>query len=53
MREQFNDILNTDGVNGVMLFAANGKLLFKELSVALKEAPEKQDWRFIILKKKC
>jgi hypothetical protein len=48
MRELFNDILNTDGVNGVMLFAASGELLFKELSVALKAAPEKQDWRFII-----
>ena len=48
MRELFNDIVNTDGVNGVMLFAANGKLLFKELPVAVKEAPEKQDWRFII-----
>lgn len=48
MREIFNDILNTDGVTGVMLFAANGDVLFKELSTAVKQAPEQRDWRFLV-----
>jgi hypothetical protein len=32
MRELFNDILSTDGVNGVMLFSFKGYLIFKDLS---------------------
>jgi hypothetical protein len=48
MRELFDDILNTDGVTGVMLFASNGDLLFKELMTTTKEAPEQRDWRFFI-----
>ena len=48
MHELFDDILNTDGVKGVMLFGPNGDLLFKEFSVPLETAPEKRDWRFII-----
>ncbi|MGD8963755.1 MAG: hypothetical protein PVH43_14630 [Desulfobacterales bacterium] len=48
MREIFKDILNTDGVGGVMLFAANGDVLFKEFSTTVKTAPEHRDWRFLI-----
>ena len=48
MQELFKDILNTDGVTGVMLFAANGDILFKAFTTAVKEAPEHQDWRFLI-----
>ena len=48
MQELFNDILNTDGVNGVMLLAVNGELLFKAFPKAIKEAPEKRNWRFFI-----
>ena len=48
MRELFDDILNTDGVTGIMLFAANGELLFKEFLTAPKEVPEQRDWRIII-----
>ena len=48
MHVLFDDILNTDGVKGVMLFGPNGDLLFKEFSVPLETAPEKRDWRFII-----
>ena len=48
MREIFKDILNTDGVTGVMLFAADGDVLFKEFSTTVKAAPENLDWRFLI-----
>jgi hypothetical protein len=48
MQELFKDILNTDGVMGVMLFAANGDLLFKELSTTVKQEPEHRDWRFLV-----
>jgi hypothetical protein len=48
MRELFKDILNTDGVTGVMLFAANGDVLFKEFSTTVKAAPEHLDWRFLV-----
>ena len=48
MREIFKDILNTDGVGGVMLFAASGEVLFKEFSTAANEAPDHGDWRFLI-----
>ena len=48
MHELFDDILNIDGVNGIMLFGPSGDLLFKEFSVSLETASEKQDWRLII-----
>lgn len=48
MREIFKDILNTDGVTGVMLFAASGEVLFKEVSSTVKAAPDRRDWRFLI-----
>ena len=48
MRELFEDIIGTEGVTGVMLFATDGELLFKEFSAAPKEAPEQRDWRFLI-----
>lgn len=48
MRELFNDILNTDGVTGIMLFDINADLLFMEFSMAVNEAPEQQDWRFFL-----
>lgn len=48
MQELFNDILNTDGVTGIMLFATNGELLFKAFSPRIKEAPEQRDWRFFL-----
>ncbi|MGD2097355.1 MAG: hypothetical protein PVG35_07220 [Desulfobacterales bacterium] len=48
MQELFKDILNTDGVTGVMLFAANGDVLFKEFSTTVTEAPEHRDCRFLI-----
>ena len=48
MQELFNDILNTDGVTGVMLFAVNGELVFKSFPKAIKEAPEQRNWRFFV-----
>ena len=48
MQELFQNILNIDGVTGVMLFAANGDVLFKAFSKTVEEAPEHRDWRFLI-----
>ena len=48
MRELFKDILNTDGVNGVMLFSFRGDLIFKEFRSSVKEDPEGRDWSFFI-----
>ncbi len=48
MQELFNDILNTEGVDGIMLFGVNGELLFKAFPKGIKEAPEKRNWRFFV-----
>lgn len=48
MQELFKDILNTDGVTGVMLFAANGDVLFKAFPTTVNAAPDHRDWRFLI-----
>jgi hypothetical protein len=41
----FKDILNTDEVEGIMLFSLDGKLLFKEiLTPVAVEGFEKGDW---------
>ena len=48
MRELFNDILQTNGVNGVMLFSFNGDLVFKKIRSSVKAEPEGRDWSFFI-----
>ena len=48
MQEIFKDLLGTDGVMGVMLFAADGDVLYKAFSPTVKAAPDHQDWRFLI-----
>jgi len=48
MRELFNDILNMDGVKGVMLFSFSGDLIFKEFISAIAEEPENRDWSLFI-----
>ena len=48
MRELFNDILRIDGVKGVLLLSFSGKPIFKEFKYALKEFPEKFDWRALM-----
>jgi len=48
MRELFNDILNMEGVKGLMFFSFSGELIFKELNQALPEEPEARDWSLFI-----
>jgi hypothetical protein len=48
MRELFADILQTEGVSGVMLFSLKGDLIFKEFSSSANKDPEQQDWRSFI-----
>ena len=48
MRELFKDILNMDGVKGVMLFSFSGDLIFKEFIYAIAEEPENRDWSLFI-----
>ncbi len=48
MRNLFKDILNTDGVKGILLLSFNGSLIFKEfLSNDLKE-PQNVNWKRFI-----
>jgi hypothetical protein len=48
MRELFNDILNMEGVRGVMLFSFSGDLIYKEFIYTLAEEPENRDWSLFI-----
>ena len=48
MRELFNDILNIDGVKGLMLLSFAGEIIFKELNHAVHENVENRDWRLFI-----
>ncbi|MGD8263288.1 MAG: hypothetical protein PVG70_11925 [Desulfobacterales bacterium] len=48
MRELFNDILNMEGVRGLMFFSFSGELIFKELHQALPEEPEARNWSLFI-----
>ena len=48
MRELFEDILNMDGVQGVMLFSFSGDLIFKQFSHGLPAEPENRDWHLFI-----
>jgi hypothetical protein len=43
------DILNTDEVEGVLLFSFDGKLIFKELLSPATEGFEKGDWWRLII----
>jgi hypothetical protein len=48
MRDLFDDILNTKGVQGLLLFSFSGDILFKEFISPVDERPENMDWRFFI-----
>ena len=48
MRELFKDILNMEGVKGVMLFSFSGDLIYQEFIHALAEGPENRDWSLFI-----
>ena len=48
MRELFNDILNIDGVKGLMLLSFTGEIIFRELDHVAHENVENRDWRLFI-----
>ncbi len=48
MLDLFHDILNTDGVKGILLFSFSGDIIFKEFISPLDAKPESMDWRFFI-----
>jgi len=48
MRDLFDDLLNTKGVKGILLFSFSGDILFKEFTSPVDERPENMDWRFFL-----
>ena len=48
MRDLFKDILNLEGVKGVVMFSNSGDLIFKEFTHALKRDPENLNWHLLI-----
>jgi len=45
MRELFRDILNMEGVKGVMMFSFTGDLIFKEFNQTVPVEPENRNWQ--------
>jgi hypothetical protein len=48
MRELFGDILNIDGVKGLILLSFRGDIIFRELNHIVHENVENRDWRLLI-----
>jgi hypothetical protein len=48
MRELFNDILNMEGVKGLMMFSFAGETVYKEFNKAQPEGIESTDWSLFI-----
>jgi hypothetical protein len=48
MRELFKDILNMEGVKGLMVFSFAGDPVYQEFNQAQPEGIESRDWRLII-----
>lgn len=48
MRDLFDDLLNTKGVKGILLFSFSGNILFKEFTSPVDERLENMDWRFFL-----
>ena len=48
MRELFKDILNMEGVKGLMVFSFAGDPVYQEFKQAQPEGIESRDWRLII-----
>ena len=44
MKKLFNDILNMEDVNGIMLFSFEGELIYKLFLSPLPEEPENKGW---------
>lgn len=50
MLELFKDILDIEGVKGVMLFTFKAEILFKRFTADISQDPEKMNWtRFVEL----
>ncbi len=48
MRELFKDILNMEGVKGLMMFSFAGEPVYKEFNQAQPEGIESRDWSLFI-----
>ena len=48
MIDMFDDILNTHGVKGIVLFSFTGDIIFKQFISPVDAKPENLDWRFFI-----
>ena len=48
MRELFKDILEIEGLKGLMLYSFTGDLIYKKFSHAVQENAENMDWRRLI-----
>lgn len=44
MKEIFKDILGVEGIKGIILFSAQGEVIFKTFLSAIPEDPEVRDW---------
>ena len=48
MRELFDDILNIDGVKGVMLISFGGEVVFRDLQQIVLQEAENRNWKLFI-----
>ncbi len=48
MKKLFKDILNMEGVKGVLLLSLQGDIVFKEFSTQLHEKLESRDWKHFV-----
>jgi hypothetical protein len=44
MKDVFADILNLEGVNGVLLFSSGGEVVFQAFRSSLPEEPASREW---------
>jgi hypothetical protein len=48
MKELFKDILNMEGVKGVLLLSLQGDIVFKEFLTPLHQKLESRDWKHFV-----
>lgn len=48
MKESFESLLAVDGVNGVLLFSPEGRIVFQELLFPYQKSPDRQSWAVLI-----
>jgi hypothetical protein len=44
MKELFKDIMNVDGIEGVLLFTSEGKLIYNDVTTKRYTKPKESDW---------